>query len=516
MIEHLDPLPLAQYAPVLLGKMRPKVCVITTPNRDFNKIFEIPFTPPDHSPLARPVISKEEPSNIGSITEGSFDQPKPRPDLGKGLIDALEAAATHLGDKPDTEFMLENPASQLDSSPSGPAEHMPEDTEKRYWREGVPYPMRHPDHRFEWTRAEFRDWAKTSAEQFGYDVAFTGVGGLDRGMTIVSGTGWGIEKSLEDAVDVFPEDGEDGLGRIDLGGNMVLWEELRDLAGTDSEGMGTLARKAKAVFGDCSQIAVFVIKESTEAEWESVEGFPTTADSAPNLRTRAGSRSEGTAEPISSVWTPLVTPDNWFAAPFFIVPDIRLVCHYNYPFLANEEYPPSYINMLEMVQETFIGFLPTLVLEEWQKTPAVLAREERERKEGVLYRPGKEQIYIDPFDLFQPPTPEILEERRRARKEIDERERCRLEEQIEIMGGIKAEDVHVVKMVVGARKVWDSSYRLQRAFRFHYDVFRRLFAELGEKGVMEFADATSYECESLFSSSISVSLTCSWSRDNNH
>jgi 3' terminal RNA ribose 2'-O-methyltransferase Hen1 len=36
--------------------------------------------------------------------------------------------------------------------------------------------FRHPDHRFEWTRAEFRAWADGVAARFGYRVRFLGVG----------------------------------------------------------------------------------------------------------------------------------------------------------------------------------------------------------------------------------------------------------------------------------------------------------------------------------------------------
>ncbi len=36
--------------------------------------------------------------------------------------------------------------------------------------------MRHRDHRFEWTRAEFADWARTIAERFGYAVRFLPIG----------------------------------------------------------------------------------------------------------------------------------------------------------------------------------------------------------------------------------------------------------------------------------------------------------------------------------------------------
>ncbi len=39
--------------------------------------------------------------------------------------------------------------------------------------------MRHPDHRFEWTRAEFAAWCAAVAEQHGYRVRHEGVGDLD-------------------------------------------------------------------------------------------------------------------------------------------------------------------------------------------------------------------------------------------------------------------------------------------------------------------------------------------------
>jgi 3' terminal RNA ribose 2'-O-methyltransferase Hen1 len=39
--------------------------------------------------------------------------------------------------------------------------------------------FRHRDHRFEWTREEFRRWASGVAERFGYEVRFTPVGDAD-------------------------------------------------------------------------------------------------------------------------------------------------------------------------------------------------------------------------------------------------------------------------------------------------------------------------------------------------
>ncbi len=40
----------------------------------------------------------------------------------------------------------------------------------------APGTMRHPDHRFEWTRAEFAQWATGVAERRGYGVTFSGIG----------------------------------------------------------------------------------------------------------------------------------------------------------------------------------------------------------------------------------------------------------------------------------------------------------------------------------------------------
>ena len=39
------------------------------------------------------------------------------------------------------------------------------------------YELRNPDHRFEWTRSEFKAWAEGLAHQYGYEVTFRGVGG---------------------------------------------------------------------------------------------------------------------------------------------------------------------------------------------------------------------------------------------------------------------------------------------------------------------------------------------------
>ncbi|NLG24183.1 MAG: 3' terminal RNA ribose 2'-O-methyltransferase Hen1, partial [Clostridiales bacterium] len=49
----------------------------------------------------------------------------------------------------------------------------------RHYEGMAPGAMRHPDHRFEWTRAQFRDWAGRACERFGYTVTYAEVGPID-------------------------------------------------------------------------------------------------------------------------------------------------------------------------------------------------------------------------------------------------------------------------------------------------------------------------------------------------
>jgi len=42
--------------------------------------------------------------------------------------------------------------------------------------------LRHGDHRFEWTRAEFRKWAEGTAKKYGYSVRFSEIGDIDESL----------------------------------------------------------------------------------------------------------------------------------------------------------------------------------------------------------------------------------------------------------------------------------------------------------------------------------------------
>jgi 3' terminal RNA ribose 2'-O-methyltransferase Hen1 len=85
VIEHLDPFRLAAFERVVFESARPGLVVVTTPNREYNQLFD-------------------------TLSSGSF---------------------------------------------------------------------RHPDHRFEWTRAEFGSWAQGVADRFGYTVELAGIGPVD-------------------------------------------------------------------------------------------------------------------------------------------------------------------------------------------------------------------------------------------------------------------------------------------------------------------------------------------------
>jgi 3' terminal RNA ribose 2'-O-methyltransferase Hen1 len=58
------------------------------------------------------------------------------------------------------------------------------------WENVGPDRLRHPDHRFEWTRAEFQSWADEIARRFDYKVRYLPVGPLDE--TVGSPTQMGV------------------------------------------------------------------------------------------------------------------------------------------------------------------------------------------------------------------------------------------------------------------------------------------------------------------------------------
>lgn len=111
VVEHMDPEPLSKLGESVLGKLAPRVWLVSTPNIEYNPIIRgLEWDPASNS------LKKE------------FQQQQQQVSKEKQV---------------DTE---------------------------------IPN-LRNHDHRFEWTRAEFREWASQLAAQFSYEVCYAGVGG---------------------------------------------------------------------------------------------------------------------------------------------------------------------------------------------------------------------------------------------------------------------------------------------------------------------------------------------------
>ncbi|KAL3692474.1 hypothetical protein R1sor_006125 [Riccia sorocarpa] len=122
VVEHMDPEPLEKFGSVVLGMLQPKVLIVSTPNFEYNPILQgLPWDPLTNS-LRKPVA-----------------------------VDVQQSEGKKL---------------RL-------SEHHPLDGKLK----ASPLKFRNEDHRFEWTRAEFQDWASNMAAEYCYDVKFSGVGG---------------------------------------------------------------------------------------------------------------------------------------------------------------------------------------------------------------------------------------------------------------------------------------------------------------------------------------------------
>ncbi|MDR1911304.1 MAG: hypothetical protein LBQ52_03010, partial [Helicobacteraceae bacterium] len=57
--------------------------------------------------------------------------------------------------------------------------------------------LRHSDHRFEWTRDEFRDWANRVAQKYSYSVQFSDIGEIDKKLGSPTQTAFFSAQTLE-------------------------------------------------------------------------------------------------------------------------------------------------------------------------------------------------------------------------------------------------------------------------------------------------------------------------------
>lgn len=345
VIEHLDPGPLENYAPTLLGKMRPKIFIVTTPNRDFNALFDYLDPPPERE----------------SDTTG-------------------------------------------------------------FYRPEIPYRMRHHDHRFEWSRKEFSAWAIDAAARFGYDVAFSGVGGMGRGLSVVGGSDSDGKMQILKAAAVSNEKSTSGTDLPAIDEIVCAWEALRELVKDEGDAMTDWGAHVRRVFGDCSQIAVFVIKESASEE--------------------GATRVPGSL-------------DEWSDRLHNITADLQIVAHYHHLHNPAEEFPPTFPKALEALMDRRLADLvPRLVRDEWNKSPVLLAREARDRFRGNATIFKKECIVSnDSLDLGDYMAQYEEEERRK-------------------LNGMEPYNIELVEVAVDIGTLWDESVPLQRLCRFRYEVFR--------------------------------------------
>lgn len=303
--------------------MRPRICVVTTPNRDFNALFD--------------------------------------------YLDEIAPPA------------------------AGPNEG--------FRREGVPYRMRHHDHRFEASRAEFRAWACAAAAEFGYDVEFTGVGGLGRGLVVDDGD-YSSGGVLEEAAAAC------GTAEMVPPGVSSGWPELKRLVcEVDDNEPGLNAARRR--FGDCSQMAVFVMR--------------------PELELRLGNARASTL------------------AEATVGPALRLAHRYELGCVADEQWPPDLKLMLGIMMANRLRHLcPELIVDEWKK-PA------NEFVVDVLHRKERSQGYHPKDNNWGQRTWKGLSD-----------EALRERDQLFARLGGRTWEVNAVEVVVEPHTIWET-YTLQRA-----------------------------------------------------
>ncbi|KAF3939321.1 hypothetical protein ABW19_dt0202728 [Dactylella cylindrospora] len=315
VIEHLDPDPLSNFAPVLLGRMNPKVLVVTTPNRDFNSLFEMPF---------------------------------------ESLPDT-ERSAPHIWDPHD------------DPAVAG----------RRFYREPHKYAMRHDDHRFEWTRTEFKEWGDNAAETYGYTVEYHGCGALRDGAQILAAR-WKVEKALRDQM---------------KSQNMEV----------DERESITTALLMQA-FGHCSQVAIFIRN---------------------NLKKKLAEAKESPEERLYTKPLPDIKP----AVAAHIVSlqnlpiPLRLVRYHTFnKVLADRAYPPSLLELFDLQRLPLKLLLPVEVQRIWQ-----------------------EQLALKRYEKY---------------------------------------DYPMVVLHTDLNTLWEASYAVQRACRFHFKVFEHLMNTKGPDTIL--------------------------------
>ncbi|KAF5832781.1 hypothetical protein DUNSADRAFT_11217 [Dunaliella salina] len=251
VLQRLDVQELGAFGHCILGALRPKCLILTTPNWEYNKVMRAAMAI-RRTPTASPSENLEAGEGGSQGWGSTFHFPtnaiktvQPKPGAPEQPGPSTQPASATASDQPgpparpafaiasqqpgpSTQPAFAN-ASELPGSPTQPAfaSAQPEDVSSQAaapaafnatqapasgvaapgaarsmatrgdtgavgqvggaiavdggpsWpgpagRDGLP--LRHADHRFEWTRQEFRSWAQDLAKRFGYEVRFQDMG----------------------------------------------------------------------------------------------------------------------------------------------------------------------------------------------------------------------------------------------------------------------------------------------------------------------------------------------------
>ncbi|CAI5499295.1 unnamed protein product [Closterium sp. Naga37s-1] len=152
VVEHLDEEPLAAFGAVVLGTLRPRVLLVSTPNIEYN-----------------PAIRAATPSGGGAFRRGAIGSLWSRGAGGSQTTPSAQAAGqAGGGGKKRRKKKKGQQAGQQAGQTGQQAQEQQQQQQE----------LRNSDHRFEWTRKEFESWANALAQEYGYHVTFGGVGVL--------------------------------------------------------------------------------------------------------------------------------------------------------------------------------------------------------------------------------------------------------------------------------------------------------------------------------------------------
>lgn len=202
VIEHMDPEPLSKAGEIILGTLSPRMLILSTPNIEYNVVLQkmtvdaklnMGHCKSDNFNTAgkssSPTVVNE--LNRVSVSESHTEGPAASPGLDK--LVPVEPKSTLLfgeenGPRPSPLHILDDDDDGVRLFESGKGHDLEslalvDDSHSATLFDdeigSQAIKLRNEDHRFEWTRAEFMEWADNLASRFDYTVEYTGVGGSE-------------------------------------------------------------------------------------------------------------------------------------------------------------------------------------------------------------------------------------------------------------------------------------------------------------------------------------------------